>query len=114
MEDICFKFKFMIINLSIIREDIMIINLPLFVKDHVHVSRTIKGLANPNVLRMRAFGTYTRGPHVKQDNKLKLIIDHKRFIISHKRIKHKLHDVDMFCELCLCLLGESSSEYFIL
>ena len=37
VDDICFKFKFMIINLSIIREDIMIINLLLIVKDHVHV-----------------------------------------------------------------------------
>ena len=70
-------------------------------------SRTIKGLANPNVLRMRAFGTYTRGPHVKQDNKLKLIIDHKIFIIGHNWFMHKLHDICcVFVRLCLYLLGE--------
>ena len=87
-----------------------IINLPK-VKDYVHVSRTIKGLANPNVLRMRAFGTYTRGPHVKQDNKHKLKIDHKRFIICHKWIMHKLYVVVMFCEIMFVLTEQKLIRY---
>ena len=100
VEDICFKFKFMIINLPLMREGI--INLPK-VKEYVHVSRTIKGLANPNVLRMRAFGTYTRGLHIKQDNKFKLIMEHKTFIINHKWIMHNYMMLTCFCEIMFVL-----------
>ena len=61
---------------------------------------------------MRAFGTYTRGPHVKQDNKFKLIIDHKRCIINHKWIMHKLYGVDMFCEIMFVLTGRKLINIF--
>ena len=57
----------------------------------------------------RAFGTYTRGPHVKQDNKFKLIRDHKRFIIDSCI---SCTTFVMFCEIMFVLTGRKLTRLF--
>ena len=52
---------------------------------------------------------------LKEDNKSKMIMDHKEFVNEHKWFMHMYTMFDMlnvFVRLSLCLLGESSSDMF--